>query len=1095
MSTAAILAPAVANSWPADTKLATSAEPELKTVSQVVENLAPCASGPVNRLVTDLIQDQVLARPDAPAICSWDAYYTYRDLDTLSTQLSYRLSELGVGPDVIVPILCDKSAITIVSMLAVAKAGGAFAALDTSHPDGRIMEIIQDTKAIALLASSSQKNRFRGLPDLTVVEVSHDIVASLKSTPETTGSIRTASPSNIMYLIFTSGSTGRPKGVMIEHSAYITSALAHGSDMGVGPKSRVLQFSSYAFDISIMEIFTTLIIGGTICVPSNEERYGGIEQFINKMGVNIAMLTPSYAKLLNPSTMPSLRTLVTVGEAVPQDLLDTWSPHIAVYISYGPAECAIQAAGMRPGTAPHMAGLIGRPTGCNIWVVKEDNHNEIVAPGESGELLIEGHILARGYMGDEEKTKAAFVDFFIGSEKRRAYKTGDIVRRLPDGTIVFVSRKDTQVKVQGMRFELTEIESRLAQCLPAECRYCVEKVETSPGQAALAVFLSNTMEASGDVVPLIVWTEVDDLQAKVPIVRDALLKVLPAPMVPSLYIPITYIPLTPSAKTNRKGLRQIFKDLSPSEVQLLQKSEVSKTARALTEVELTMRGLWATVLGRDCDTIGAEDNFIQLGGDSVSSIKLVGLARSHGISITSGTILANPRLCDMALEVTGGVKSQEPQAPFSMLPDPSIAEQVCGMAAQVSGLAREEIQDILPMTTTQMHMFAKTMGKPGAWVDRHAFRLPAGTDLDRFSAALNSTVEAADLLRARIYPGSDKKLYQAIVRYTASQIADAVSFDAYKESDDTATMSIGTPLSRYAILRPASADESPVFFWTIHHSVYDGYSIAMLLETINSFYQGDNPVPFTPFSQFLQGPGEKDMSDGEIFWKEYLAGSEWAKFPALPEQRVAPSMDSLTRSVPIPQAKIDGETAITTSNLIRVAYAAALSSHATDPSRVMFLEALSGRNAPIAGIDRVAGPTVRSYPTMLSLPIDKTCGEILSRAQSDLVGRMKYESFPLHKLVPLLPKLEFQSVLMIEDSTFLIEGGGLFSNAAGELKEDEADEMPMTFRCTIRGDELEVLVRFDRNIVTAEEIGSFAGKFEHVLAKFEESWNCNLADI
>ncbi|UKZ66046.1 putative NRPS-like protein biosynthetic cluster [Trichoderma atroviride] len=513
-----------------------------------------------------------------------------------------------------------------------------------------------------------------------------------------------------MYTISTSGSTGRPKGVMIEHRAWLTAAFAYGEDQELSSSSRVLQFASYAFDMSLMEIFTTLIFGGCVCVPTEEDRFDGIEKFVNEIGVNTLMLTPSYAKLLDPTAMPAVRMLVTGGEAVPSDLVKLWSPYVKIYIAYGPTEASIQSSGARIdiGSAAVPSGLLGRPTGCNLWIVDEDNHNKALLQGQTGELVIEGNTLARGYLGDDQKTAAAFVDMWTGSGVRRVFKTGDLVRQTDSGDIVFVGRKDTQAKVHGQRLELTEIEARLAPALAAGLKSCIEKAESPhfSNGGAIVVFLSETMQISGHANPEICWNQVETMLEMAVGMQAHLETVLPKSMVPSLYVPITFIPLTTSHKTNRLALRQLIQSLSSDELQKLRKADVTAAInRELTAEELALRELWATVLNMEPQVIGPDDNFIQLGGDSVASIKLISVARSRGITLTSALILSNPVLCVQArLAIDSGEGNPEQDIrPFELLGTRS--NELRQTAAALCKLPIDEIEDVLPMTISQMRCY------------------------------------------------------------------------------------------------------------------------------------------------------------------------------------------------------------------------------------------------------------------------------------------------------------------------------------------------------------------------------------------------------
>ncbi|KAK4074024.1 hypothetical protein Trihar35433_3498 [Trichoderma harzianum] len=1055
----------------------------------------------VNKLVQDVIRDQVIAQPGAQAIASATVNLTYKELDESSTRLALQIASSGISSGSIVPIIHEKSAVTIIAMLAVLKAGCAFTALDVSHPTQRLLEIIEDTNAPILLVSAAQALRFNSRARVRTLELSTDVISDLSTAAESPAVLTDVSPHHLMYTIFTSGSTGRPKGVMIEHGAWLTSALAYGAGQELDSSSRVLQFASYAFDMSLMEIFTTLIFGGCICVPDEEDRYGRIQDFVNQTGVNTLMLTPSYARLLDPTTMPAVKMLITGGEAVPSDLIQLWNPYVKVYIAYGPTEASIQSAGakLEIGTTTVPSGLIGRPTGCNLWIVKEDNHNELIPKGEIGELVIEGNTLARGYLGDEAKTAAMFVNISIGLDTRRVFKTGDLVRQTEGGDIIFVGRKDTQIKMQGQRFELAEIEARLAQTLPIGSKSCVNKVENPNfhNGGVIMAFLTDTVKVSDDK-PEVKWNQVETTLERSLEIMANLGTVLPKPMIPSLYVPVSFIPLTTSHKTNRAALRELITYLGPIEIQKLRKPDMTKgESRALSAEESTLRELWAFALNLIPESIGPDDHFIQLGGDSVTSIKLIAAARSRGITLTSATVLSNPVLSDqarLAFSSAAG-ESDENIPPFGLLGVRSKELRV--IAAALCGLPTEEIEDVLPMTLSQMRWYGKTLVKPDAWIDQYHFQLPSDVDLVRLNSAVSSVVEASDLLRARAVASGDRKVFQAIVKFHPVQVIDASdTLEEYLSRDLATPMGIGAPLTRFAVLQ--QADSTKVFVWTIHHAIYDGYSLPMLLQTIQDFYQGLKPAPFTPFNLYLKGPGEKDLIDGEIFWKNYLLQASWTKFPVLPppEEKSPPQMGRLLRTLSIVSRQAqpgnsESAQSVTMANVIRVAYAATLSHHSADrPSSVLFLESLGGRNSSLKGIDRVAGPTLLTIPTRLELPGVKSCKDVVLEAQTSLVERMKFESFPLPRLLPLAPALELRNVLMIENEAFLIngDGNGLFGHGKEELKLEETEGLPMIFRCTTLQSQLDVDIRYDSTIIPHGEVEAFLETFERF---FEELWHGN----
>ncbi|KAL7771437.1 hypothetical protein CFE70_001380 [Pyrenophora teres f. teres 0-1] len=451
--------------------------------------------GVTNKCIHDLFAEQVLAQPNAPAICAWDGKMSYSVLDNLSTTLAGYLVKIGVKPEDVVPLCFEKSMWTVVAMLAVLKAGGAFAPLDPDHPASRHKEILRQTSARVVLVSAQHSARWAS-SSCHVVTLSEASISQLTADDLPNFS---ATPGNAAYILFTSGSTGIPKGVVLEHRAVSTSCLGHGRAFGITDQSRVLQFTSYTFDFCMAEIITTLLYGGCICVPSDRDRRSDLAKAINAMGANWALLTPSVAQLLNPSDVPTLKILVIGGEQVTSTDWNRWPTSVQLINGYGPTECCIVCAGYTT-TQAFTTGTIGRAIASVSWVVDPENHHKLAPLGSVGELLVEGPILARGYLNDAEKTAAAFIedpawlmDGCQGYAGRhgRLYKTGDLVQYNDDGNLICLGRKDSQVKLRGQRIELGEIEHHLRECLPEATQMAVEVILPSEESkhATLAAFV------------------------------------------------------------------------------------------------------------------------------------------------------------------------------------------------------------------------------------------------------------------------------------------------------------------------------------------------------------------------------------------------------------------------------------------------------------------------------------------------------------------------------------------------------------------------------------------------------------------------------
>jgi amino acid adenylation domain-containing protein len=608
----------------------------------------------VESCVHELIELQAIKRPDAPAVRSWDTKFSYQRLDNLSTRLAQHLLSLGVGPEVFVPFYIEKSAWSVVVMLSILKAGGAFVPIDLGHPLSRLEEIVQQVGVKVLFVSPQGPSSIPGIE--SIIQVSPAMEHWL---PEATSLSQVkVKPSNASYIMFTSGSTGKPKCVVMEHAAASTSMVRQRERMRFGSTTRAFQFASFSFDVSLLEILTPLIHGGCVCMPSERERVDGLAQAMAAMNVNWSCMTNTVARLLRPDDVPCLVTMFCGGEKLTEDVCQKWAPKLNFNQGYGPTEACIVCT-MRP-MPPGRSDVhnIGTSISSLSWVVHRDDHHCLLPVGSIGELLVEGPILARGYLNDPETTANAFIENPAWTVQkgasvrpRRLYKTGDLVRYNEDGSLTIVGRKDRQVKLHGQRIEPGEIEFQLRQVVSTAAgvdnEVAVEIITTTDqrAQQLLAAFIHVVDERkpmigepSLDAAP---WSLVGEVKAR-------MLDVLPKHMVPSAYIPISNMPITTSGKLDRAFLRRIGARLSMDE--LIGYMGVTRNYRApVSAEEKHLQLLWSEVLAVDANTIGAEDNFFTPGGDSLLAIKIVSLARTHGFALTFDGIFNNAQLSDMAL--------------------------------------------------------------------------------------------------------------------------------------------------------------------------------------------------------------------------------------------------------------------------------------------------------------------------------------------------------------------------------------------------------------------------------------------------------------
>ena len=546
-----------------------------------------------------LIEAKAQEVPDVEAICAWDGRLSYSELDQCATATAQRLIEVGVRPGSYVPFMYEKSMWAVVALYAVLKAGGAFVPLDPTHPERRIRKITDGVGAKVAVASRACALLLDRLVDNVVVISESDTKKNTRPASEPVFQIDVKS-SDPMLVLFTSGSTGEPKGMILQHGAICTHALTHGAEMGYHG-ARVYQFAAHTFDVAVMDFFTTLLYGGCICVPSEEERQTDIIGSINRLRANLAILTPSFAGLIEPSEVPTLKTVAIGGEKLSLDRVQRWAGKVSLIQIYGPAEvgiCLLRHMG-RQDSMPENVGYVMK--NCSCWLVDPENHNELVPFGAVGELLVLSPSLARGYLNDEAKTRACFIDDpswarTVGLTGARFYKTGDLLRYnsvLCDGSYDFVGRKDTQIKVRGQRTELGELEHHIAN-MPGIAVSMVSR----PGKGCFAGELVVVIQMRDGTIPRVrdERLELVDGQAlSIDTFRTHLAPILPRYMLPTICLEVKSMPFVPSLKVNRKMVEGwlVNMDKPPSSVASLARGGFN--ADALRPDEVTARMVSAEI--------------------------------------------------------------------------------------------------------------------------------------------------------------------------------------------------------------------------------------------------------------------------------------------------------------------------------------------------------------------------------------------------------------------------------------------------------------------------------------------------------------------
>lgn len=1108
----------------------------------------PC----VERCVHDIISEHALRRPlDTPAVCGWDTSFTYVELEAAASALARHLVEWGhVGPDTFVPLCFEKSAWTVVAQIAVLKAGGAFVNLDPSHPSGRLEQLIQDVGAQIVLCSPLHQEKMAKIAPKTLI-VNADSITTFSQ--ERSGATSfPARPTNAAYVIFTSGTTGKPKGTVIDHGAFCTGALAHARAMFMHSDSRVLQFASYTFDASVMETLSCLLVGGCVCVPSDEARINDLAAVIRDMNITWTLLTPSVASTVKPESVPCLRTLVTGGEAMAAGHIERWGTQCALVNAYGPTECSVVATTSTKVDESHRVcnadrSSIGSAVGGRVWVVDPQNIHRLVPVGAIGELVVEGRLVARGYLNNKEQTDKAFIrsppewmshPVLEGIEQTYPpgltvgiYKTGDLVRCNSDGSISYVSRKDTQIKLNGRRIELGEIESNCLAGLPADSQLAVDIVTPASSRAAtksLAVFFCCKVveEAADTPAGFCLLPMSDPLRQVAQALKTHLIAVIPAYMVPQLFVPVSGMPWTSAGKLDRRQLRRAIEEDVSRELlagyRLSAAAATSKRREPASEVEKKLQGLWETVLGLPSGSVSLDDSFFGSGGDSLTAMRIVGAARAHKMVLSILDVFEKPTLAEMALacvrEQNTTTSVQQALQPFDLVPCPKT--KLDTLLHEVSSrchMDRQMIQDIYPCSPLQEGLVALANKQEGAYVAVNTLQLPHNVDMDCFKAAWQKVIDDTDLLRTRIVHTATSGFLQVV---TAPQPV-VWHQDGHLDEADLRGKALGHQnggeLTRYSFVKHGDACH---FIWAIHHALYDGWSLPLIAQRVQETYHQlqmserakfslpDEPNSHARYASFIQYLGQRDVSASEMFWTNLLDGaSSVTHFPQLPA--TVASMNTTTKKFRAETCKLNLGRAqvladITIPTLIRAAWAITLGAY-TGTEDVIFGETLSGRNIDLPGVMEMPGPTFTTVPTRVRLSRDIPVVQLLRNIQALTSRLAPHQHLGLQHIKKLnqdcAGACDFQNLLTIQSSPSSRQNTE-FADVPWDFQGGSSTEgfftHPLVLECTVSDAGIQATIHSDEDVLSDWQTKRLVQQLESVLqalASASKSVNTTLASI
>ncbi|OPF80196.1 non-ribosomal peptide synthetase [Streptomyces antioxidans] len=903
--------------------------------------------------------------PEAPALVADGREWSFREVERWANRLAHRLIGRGVGPERVVALVLPRSAELVVAELAVAKAGGAYLPIDPAHPEERRAMMLADARPVAVLDDPAE-----------ILEAG---AGEGPDHPPGRGELLgPLYPEHPAYVIYTSGSTGVPKGVLVPHAGLGNFSAATAAHYRVRPGDRVLQFSSPSFDASVLELCSSLLAGAALVVPPEGPLLGAeLASVLREKRVTHALIPPAALATVPPEELhdglPDFRTLIVGAEACPADLVDLWAPGRRMVNSYGPTEATVVASWTDALAAGTGAPPIGRPLP-NTRVFVLDEAARQVPVGATGELCIGGAGLARGYLDRPGLTAERFTACPFGPPGSRMYRTGDLVRWNAYGELEFLGRADHQVKVRGFRIELGEVEAALARH-PQVGSAVVTVREDEPGQRRLVGYV---VPPGGGAPP------------KVAEVRAAVARVLPAHMVPSAYVVLDAFPLTPHRKIDRRALP------APRSAP----DGDSRHIAPRTPAEEALARIWSEVL--PVDSVGVEDDFLGLGGDSILGVRLLARVRAElGVGLSLRALLDARTVARLAATLPSEAAGT-PEAPIPPAP-------------------RDRP---LPLSSAQRRLwFLDDLTSGGTEYNTGAgLRLDGPLEVAALRRALDRLAARHDALRTTFATVDGHGVQQVAAHGTVPlERVDLGGHPARRRAealDATLTAELNrpydlrrSPLTRALLIR--LADGEHILLLAQHHIVTDGWSVGLLVRELTALYAAEVsgtgvalPEPALQYPDFAVWERSRPATAGAdadlAYWRDRLAGMQTLE---LPTDRPRPPVRTTAGAVhrrELPAELVAGLARLgrerdTTQFTLLAAAVAVLFSRYSGQRDIALGTVTAGRHRE--ELESVAGFFVNTLVLRADVDGDSTVERFLDAMRETVLDAFSHDRLPFERVV------------------------------------------------------------------------------------------------
>ncbi|ETA91408.1 peptide synthetase, partial [Mycobacterium avium 10-5581] len=919
-----------------------------------------------------MFADQVIRAPQAVATRCAGHSMTYRQLDEASNRLAHLLIEAGAGPGESVALLFNRRAEAVVAVLAVLKTGAAYLPIDPAHPTARIEFMVADAAPIAAITTTELAERLDGC-GLPIIDIADPRIDSYPHT-----ALPVPDPDDIAYLIYTSGTTGVPKGVAITHNN-VTELLGSLAPDLARPGQVWSQWHSYSFDISGWEIYGALLHGGRLVVVPEEVAASpdDLHALLIDEKVTVLCQTPSAAGTLSPQGLESV-TLLVGGEACPSELVERWGPGRVMINEYGPTETTMWVALSAPlttGSTGSDAVPIGSPVpGAAFFVL--DQWLRPVPAGVVGELYVAGTGVGVGYVRRAGLTASRFVACPFGESGTRMYRTGDLVRWGADGQLRYLGRADEQVKIRGYRIELGEIRSALAGLDGIEQAAVIAR-EDSPGDKRLVGYVTESVTGAADPADI----------------RARLGQRLPAYMVPAAVVVLDALPLTVNGKLDTRALP------APEYI------ERENYCAPATPTEETLAGIYAQVLG--LERVGVDDSFFDLGGDSLSAMRVVAAINSAlDAHLAVRTVFEAPTVAQLALRMGGDGEGRRP-------------------------LVAGERPTVVPLSYAQSRLWFldRFEGGVATYNMPTAFRISGPLDVEALTAAIDDVIARHESLRT-VFPDIDGVPFQKVLpaepgmwRPGRQAVVSLPEHDVVGELVALAghRFDLATEIPIRAQIYAVSPEQHVVGI-VVHHIAFDGWSLAPMARDISEAYRARRqgralqlaplPVQYADYTLWqrdwlgVESDPDSVIAGQLAYWRQELA--DLPEVVSLPADRARPPVPSYrgdaveVRLDPRLWAGIKALAAAhnaTASMVLQAAMAVVLHRAGAGEDIAM--------GTPIAGrmdaaLDELVGFFVNTWVLRVGVSPAHRFSEVLERVRQKALDAYSNQDLPFERLVEQL---------------------------------------------------------------------------------------------